>query len=194
MKTILPALLMATLLLSLACRSADSAGVASLERNDDTAEAVTTVDGGETAGDAVAAQEAAVMAFTECMREEGIEFEDPLVDSDGNVQRPQLVAGATITRDELAGPYATCGEHLEGLTFGRERPDESELVDQLITLAECLRGKGCEMDDPTAETLQDWRIQLRQEFDWDDPAAQAAYADCNEATEVRQPRGRTPLP
>ena len=44
--------------------------------------------------------EAKMMAFVQCMRDKGIEFKDPVVDSEGNVQTPELVKGFTITREE----------------------------------------------------------------------------------------------
>jgi hypothetical protein len=123
--------------------------------------------------------EAKVMAFVQCMRDRGIQYEDPVVDSEGNVQRPELVEGFTATREQLAEPYAACAHHLEGLSFGRERADLSARVDEFIALASCLREKGYDMDDPTAETLQVWLTDFRVEFDWDDPAAMKAYEECS---------------
>ena len=125
--------------------------------------------------------EAKVMAFTQCMRGQGIEYLDPVVDSDGNVQRPQLAEGVQATREELGAAMEVCGEHLEGLTLGRERQDVSERVDQLVALATCLREKGYDVDDPTAETLGQWGADFRVEFDWDDPKAKKAYDECSSA-------------
>jgi hypothetical protein len=125
--------------------------------------------------------EAAVMAFVQCMRDEGIEFKDPVVDSDGNVQAPELVEGFTVTRAELAEPYAACFHHIEGFTFGRERADLSERVDQFVALATCLREVGYDVDDPTAETIEQWGADFRVEFDWDDPEAMQAYEECSSA-------------
>ena len=48
--------------------------------------------------------EAKVMAFVQCMRDEGLEFMDPTVDSDGNVQRPQLAEGIKVTREKILAP------------------------------------------------------------------------------------------
>ena len=42
--------------------------------------------------------EGKVMAFVQCMRDQGIEYKDPVVDSEGNVQRPEFVEGFTVTR------------------------------------------------------------------------------------------------
>ena len=72
-----------------------------------------------------------------------------------------------------------CGKHLEGMTLGRERQDRSEQIDKYVALATCLREKGYDMDDPTAETFEQWGADFRVEFDWDDPKAKAAYEECS---------------
>ena len=41
--------------------------------------------------DVVLDDEAKVMAFVQCMRDQGIEYQDPVVDSEGSVQQPELV-------------------------------------------------------------------------------------------------------
>lgn len=123
--------------------------------------------------------ESKVMAFVQCMRAEGIEFKDPVVDSDGNVQQPEFVEGVTYTREELAAPFEVCGKLIEGLTRGRERRDMSERLDQFVALAACLRDKDYDVDDPTAETFEQWATDFRMGFDWDDPDAMEAYEDCS---------------
>jgi hypothetical protein len=125
--------------------------------------------------------EAKVMAFVECMRDQGIDFNDPGVDAGGYVQAPELVEGVVLTRQELAEPYAACAHHLEGRSFGRERTDMTERVDQFVIVAACLRDKGYDVDDPTAETLDQWGADFRVEFDWDYPAAKEAYEECSGA-------------
>jgi hypothetical protein len=125
--------------------------------------------------------EEAVMAFVQCMRDEGIEFKDPVVDSDGNVQEPEFVEGFVVTREELAAPYAACSHHIEELTFGRERGDMSARIDQMVELATCLREKGYDVDDPTTETIEQWGADFRLGFDWDDPAAMEDYEECSSA-------------
>ena len=125
--------------------------------------------------------EAKVMAFVQCMRDQGIEYKDPVVDSDGNVQAPEFAEGFTVTREELAAPYAACSHHLEGITFGRGRRDVSALLDQFVELATCLSEKGYDMDEPTAETLGQWLTDFRATFDWDDPKAMGAYEECSSA-------------
>jgi hypothetical protein len=122
--------------------------------------------------------EAKMMAFTQCMRDEGIDLVDARVDAEGNVQRPTLAEGVQISREEFGEAMAVCDKLLEGLTVGRERQDVTEVLDQRVALATCLREKGYDVDDPTAETLDQWGKDFRVEFDWDDPEAQAAYEEC----------------
>jgi len=174
LKTIIILLLAITAMLAVGCGS-DSADVASLKQIEDKTEANNTVDTTDTYSD----EEEAMMAFVQCMREQGIEYEDPVVDSDGNVQKPVLVEGFTVGKKEIAAAWEVCGEFLEGISFGKEREDVSETVDQLIALAECLNSKGFEVDEPTTETLDDWYIEFKEQFDWDNPAAQAAYEECS---------------
>lgn len=125
--------------------------------------------------------EAKMMAFTECMRGEGIELVDAEVDSEGNVQRPKLAEGVEVSREKFGAAMEVCGKHLEGLTFGRERQDASEQIDKYVALATCLRDKGYDVNDPTSQTLDQWLIDFRVEFDWDDPKAKAAYEECSSA-------------
>lgn len=123
--------------------------------------------------------ETMVMNFVQCMRDEGIEFKDPVVDADGNVQQPELVEGVSISREELAEPYAACSIHIEGLTFGREEANVSAQVEALLPVMACLRDKGYNVDDPTVETFAQWGADFRATFAWDNPTAQADFEECS---------------
>ncbi len=134
--------------------------------------------------------EAKVMAFAECMRAQGFEYKDPDVDSKGNVQRPQLVEGVSYNRAELGAPYRQCSEHLEGITFGQERPDLTEAVDNAVELAICLRGKGLDIDDPTIETFAKWRSEFRAKVNLRDPKNREAYDACTHREDSENSGGR----
>jgi len=120
-----------------------------------------------------------LMAFTQCVRDHGVDIMDPVVDSDGNVQAPTLADGVELTRQEWQRLYEACGDHIEGISLERERQDLSAQLDKMVAVASCLRSKGYEVDDPTAETIDEWLIDFRLDFDWDDPGAKAAYEDCS---------------
>lgn len=166
-------LVAATALTFVACGT-DSSDVSSLG-----SAATPLVEPAAESADAILDDEAKMMAFTQCMRDEGVEIVDAVVDSDGNVQRPTLAEGVEVSREELGKAYEACSEHLDGLTLGRESEDVSERVDEFVALATCLRDKGYDVDDPTAETLGQWGADFRVDFDWDDPKAQAAYEECS---------------
>ena len=50
-------------------------------------------------------EEALMMEFAECLRNEGMQITDPTVDADGNIQMPELVEGATATKEEWIAAY-----------------------------------------------------------------------------------------
>ena len=65
--------------------------------------------------------EALVMDFAECLRNEGMQIIDPTVDSDGFVRMPELVEGAMATKEEWIAAYEVCGEIIENITFQKKR-------------------------------------------------------------------------
>lgn len=167
-------ILAAMISLVLTACGAASADVPSLNTIEDTRVAEPTAD----AASEVRDNEALMMAFAECLRDQGLDVMDPVVDADGNVGRPELAPG-TEWDDEMKAVQGTCEHHLEGFTWEKERVDMSELVDQLLALSTCLRDKDYDVDDPTAETIDQWKDSLRDAIDFKDPAAKADYEECN---------------
>jgi hypothetical protein len=131
------------------------------------------------AADQVRDAEAAMMALTQCLRDQGIEVYDPVVDAEGNVQKPELAKGGDREEKELWAAYESCAEHLEGFTFEKKRVDVSQQVDQWVAVTTCLREKGYDVDDPTAETLDQWGSDFKSLFNFKDPAAMADYEECS---------------
>jgi hypothetical protein len=139
-------ILVAAISLVLAACGSDSADVPSLKSIEDTQEVKPTTD-------SIRDDEAAMMALTECLREQGIEAYDPVVDAEGNVQKPQLAEGVDPKGEDVWAAWEMCAEHLEGITFEKERVDMSEQVDRLdqfLALATCLRDKGYTGSEPAA--------------------------------------------
>ena len=139
-------------LLAASCSSSDdTAQVASLET---TTSALPGTETQET--DTLAETEAAMLAFTQCLRDQGIEIDDPTIDADGNVQLPPItlefeaVEGedpeeAMADLDELMG---ACDEHLEGITTTADAPDMTGIEDDFLAYAQCMRDNGVDMPDP----------------------------------------------
>ena len=105
-----------------------------------------------------ASDEERLLAFAECMRDNGVDFPDPVVEADGTVvfgRRPGS-GGApgfeAIGRDPaLPAAREACSSLLQGLAFGPGRGgnfDETELQDSLLEFARCMRDNGIDMGDP----------------------------------------------
>lgn len=99
-----------------------------------------------------AATERALLAFTQCMRDQGIDnMPDPTVDSKGNVriQRPPGDQHSDpALHDKFAKAREACAGTLEGVTQGFSHADNAEAQDQFLKLAQCLRGRGIDVPDP----------------------------------------------
>jgi len=150
------AVLMGLLLVGV-CGSGDSRaeGVASLDDSviaagDDDGQ---LVDDGE-AEPAEVTQEEALLAFAQCMRENGVEMEDPTVDADGNLQFGRLGGQEPAQlsdedREAFGTAREACTAELEGAALGFRNVDQTELQDNLLAFAECMRAHGYEeMEDP----------------------------------------------
>jgi hypothetical protein len=129
-----------------------------------------------------AATEAALLAFTQCMRDQGIEdMPDPTVDSEGNVriQRPPGDQHDDPGQHErFAAAREACAEHLEGVTQGFRHADDAEAQDKLLQLAQCMRGRGVDVPDPDfSEGAHD---PLGDSIDRSDPAVQEALRACQQ--------------
>jgi hypothetical protein len=129
----------------------ETSQVASLE----TGTADTSQDAEATEADRVADDEAAILAFTQCLRDQGIEIDDPTVDADGNLQLPPI--GLTSESDgtdpeeaiaAFADILASCEEHLEGITPTLSGHDTTEFEDAVLEYAQCMRSHGIDMPDP----------------------------------------------
>ncbi len=97
--------------------------------------------------------EEALLAFSDCMRENGVpDFQDPILNADGSVEfvPPAGAGDGTGPTPELTEAFETCFPLLEGVALGPggEDFDLTELQDDLLLLAECLRDNGLDADDP----------------------------------------------
>jgi hypothetical protein len=129
--------------------------------------------------DRLAENEAKMMAFAACLREEGLDVEDPQLLASGDFTRPSFREGEEPADwNEVKDAYATCQHHLEGYVQEKSKEDVSDTVDQYVELAACLREKGHDIDNPTAETLEQWENDFRQTLDWNDPATVNDYNEC----------------
>ena len=156
-----------------ACGGSASDGVATLNGNDD---------GQPATDDTVGEQstEEALLAFAQCMRDNGIEdFEDPVISEDGGISINGGDSSQPPTqaeREEMQQAFQACSDLLEGLPFGPGSVDRSELEDRLYEFAACMRDNGYDMPDPDLSALFP---EQRQNTDGDDggPTFQSPFGD-----------------
>ena len=122
-------------LLVAACSSGDDAGkVASLESAEDSsiADVAASID-----------DEQALINFSACMRDQGMDFPDPIVGADG-YPRFDFANPEDINRDALFEAGEACREHLEGVVLGLPDFDTAEFNDTFLEYAACMRENGFE--------------------------------------------------
>ena len=181
-----------------ACSAGSGAsGVATLE---DTAEDRAAIQGQADDGTASeVTQEEALLEFAACMRENGVEdFEDPSLSADGGVGFTFRggVDGADIDREVIRAAMETCREELDGVALGPGGGDFdlTEIQDQLIAFAACMRDQGVDMPDPEIGGEPGAGGPFG-DVDFEDPDVQAAMEICQAefGGEVRVPgAGRGP--
>jgi hypothetical protein len=158
----------------------ESSGVASLETEAPTvasSQPVGTSSPTTTAGPVD--DETAMLAFTACMREEGIDVEDPTVDADGNLEMERMrdiVGGNDADHDVIEAARLVCDPHLEGVTIQTRRADDTDHQDTLVAYALCMREEGFDIDDPVFG--QGGGTGPFGEIDTDDPTYAPAHEVC----------------
>jgi len=166
-----------------ACTSAGSEvdqGVASLDTTETTTSAASTDDQVSKAQ----ADEEAALAFAQCLRDEGLDVNDPTIDSSGNIRPPRmrdiLEATAGLTREEIESAREACMPLLDDFTFGFENVDQTERADQLLEFASCMRENGYDLADPDITKMSGGGGgPFGGAIDLTDPAFQDAAASCD---------------
>lgn len=138
-------LLLLLVLTAAACSGEDTTqGVASLENIDSIAAGTP-----EDSVDQDADVEEAMLNFTQCLRDQGLDVSDPEIDADGNFGF-RGIAGSVeeVDRNEMREAFDACQSHLEGITLRGGGIDQTAIQDTLIEYAACMRDNGYDMEDP----------------------------------------------
>jgi hypothetical protein len=130
--------------------------------------------------------EAAILAFTQCIRGQGItDMPDPTVDSKGNVriQRPPSANDSNpAAHDRFVAARNACADTLKGVTQGFTHGNDAQSQDQLLKLAQCMRGKGIDVPDPDFSAQEGGHSGTGDLFggaiDRSDPEVQKALSAC----------------
>jgi hypothetical protein len=128
-----------------------SDGVASLASPDAAAAA-------SASPDASSNPEDAMLAFAQCMRDNGVDMPDPQTGG-GGVRIGIGQNGIDPGGEEFQAAQEACQQFLDDAGFGGPRELSQEQLDQQVEFAQCMRDNGIDMPDPQADGGV--RIQIR---------------------------------
>jgi hypothetical protein len=123
----------------------------------------------------------AVLAFAECMRDQGIDMPDPQFDGGRVIQRGP---DEPVSREKMQKADAACRELLKDLKPPElSEEQQKEMKESALAHAKCMREQGLEnFPDPTFD--EDGGAQIRigpgTGLDPDDPDFQAAEKVCRD--------------
>jgi len=120
--------------------------------------------------------EAEMIAFTKCMRDQGVELKDPVVDQKGFIQKPEFPDNFDLDHPALT----QCLKHLEKYATQFKKKDQTKIIDELMKLAICLRGKGFDVDDPKVSIDGLDKSKFGNRLSWKDPAVERAVNECED--------------
>jgi len=181
MKKYLTIFLFVFFLISACTAAEDSQGVVSTK--DLTSDTTVTTIVEETAQEVVSIEDAQLL-LARCLRENGYDITDPKNnESLQSVLRPVFLAADQKGREELFETIETCAEENDiplGGTADFENPEEvADTLDTELEFAQCLRGKGIEVEDPNAETpLRSILIGLVQSGQYLEDQIREAAGEC----------------
>lgn len=171
-------LVAALALLGSACGGSSNSEVASLDDAD--SEFRRAVEDASSAVD----DEAALLAFALCMREEGISgFPDPVLGADGSVDFFSADGDpfADVDNDAAEAAVNACIGELEGVAFapGGSAFDVTAMQDRFVEFAQCMRDNGIEFDDPDLSGLASGELSNPfADIDLSDPKIAAVVDEC----------------
>ena len=181
MKKYLTIFLFVFFLISACSASEDSQGVVSTKDLSSDTTVTTIVE--ETAQEVVSIEDAQLL-LARCLRENGYDITDPKNnESLQSVLRPVFLAADQKGREELFETIQICAEENDiplGGTADFENPEEvADTLDTELEFAQCLRGKGIEVEDPNAETpLRSILIGLVQSGQYLEDQIREAAGEC----------------
>ena len=181
MKKYLTIFLFVFFLISACSASDDSQGVVSTKDLSSDTTVTTIVE--ETAQEVLSVEDAQLL-LARCLRENGYDITDPKNnESLQSVLRPVFLAADQKGREELFETIETCAEENDiplGGTADFENPEEvADTLDTELEFAQCLRGKGIEVEDPNAETpLRSILIGLVQSGQYLEDQIREAAGEC----------------
>ena len=175
-----------------ACSSSDdSQGVVSTtDLSSDTT--VTTIV--EEVAEELVSVEDTQLLLAKCLRKNGYDITDPKNDQSlQSVLRPVFLAADQKGREELFETIQTCADENNiplGGTAEFENPEEvADTLDTELEFAQCLRGKGIEVEDPNTEKpLRSILVGLVQSGQYLEDQIRASAEECFDDLGIESPQ------
>jgi hypothetical protein len=124
------------------------------DSSDDSVASLGTDAGGSATETTVAgSSQDAILAYTACLREQGLDVSDPTFDADGNMQGGFGIGGDSgldPQSEEFQAAQEACGDLMEGVDlggFGGGDFDPEAMQEATLEYTQCLRDEGLEVDD-----------------------------------------------
>jgi hypothetical protein len=129
--------------------------------------------------------EDSLVAYAACMREHGIETDDPQFDVSGNlVSKPAFKAALKSGEGDetFAAAQADCGDYLVAMKPALDPALQAEQTEAALRFAACMRDQGLDWPDPAADGSKFAGSDVK--VDKKSPEFQAAFEVCNEELAV----------
>jgi hypothetical protein len=129
--------------------------------------------------------EDSLIAYAACMREHGIETDDPQFDVSGNlVSKPAFKAALKSGEGDetFAAAQADCGDYLVAMKPALDPALQAEQTEAALRFAACMRDQGLDWPDPAADGSKFAGSDVK--VDKKSPEFQAAFEVCNEELAV----------
>jgi hypothetical protein len=125
--------------------------------------------------------EEAVWAFTDCLRDEGLDVKDPAIDTEGNLVAPSLhaVGAESLDMSAVHAGFDACRGLLDNVAFGLSSEDLIEREDELLAFAVCMRENGYDMPDPDFSDGHGGAGPFGDAIDTSDPDFETAAQSCD---------------
>lgn len=124
-----------------------------------------------------------VLAYVECLRDNGADVPDPTFDADGNM----TLGGASgsgagvqgLDQDALSKAQEACGDVPAGITSALGDIDQSQFQDAALEFAKCMRKEGVDVGDPDfSKGFSGGAGGIFPGLDLQDPKTQKAADSC----------------
>jgi hypothetical protein len=134
--------------------------------------------------------EDSLLAYAACMREHGIETDDPQFDVNGNlVSKPafKAVLKSGEGDEAFAAAQADCGHHLVAMKPALDLAQQAEQTEAALRFAACMRDQGLDWPDPAADGSKFAGSDVK--IDKKSAEFQAAFEACGDELAVEAASG-----